>query len=269
MMDMKDDCAFLERTVPNNTTRSRSSRKAGLVGPLLSRGDVPLIRPKAALWKLVKIQSFVFLFLPVLLFAQIRIKPRVYIGVGIGHTLDAKRPSFSIDDWQDQYYADNNIASLQRNFTRGQIRIDLIQVGDFALGYTFWANYLQYPYELIDVWQKDGKAYPYSNYAGLHAVTVQWDMKFLSGKWVVPFLLGGAGQYYGNFDMVRFQWLDVYKFQYIGYIEQQSANSGRAFLGGVGAMFFKYTYAYVGFVHLVNHSLPSKGFLDVIVGFTI
>lgn len=147
-------------------------------------------------------------FFPVLLSAQIRIKPHVYVGIGLGHSLDATRPNFTVDDQIDQEYADLNIASVKRNFTRGQIRVNLLHVNDFSLGYTFWANYLQYPYELVEVWQKDGKVYPYSDYIAFHAVTLQWNMKFLSGEWIVPFLLGGIGRYYGNHDTVHFQWLE-------------------------------------------------------------
>jgi hypothetical protein len=211
----------------------------------------------------------VLLLLPALLSAQIRIKPRLYIGFGLGRTLNAERPAFSADSLADQDYADINLSSLQRHFLRGQIRINLVDAGDFSLGYLFWSHSIQYPNDLIEYWQRDGKLYPYSSHAALHAVTLQWNMKFLSGRRIVPFLLGGAGRYYGNTDVASYWSLDSYRLQFAGTVEQERTDEGRAFLVGAGATFFRYTFAYVGFIQLSGYSLPSRRFLDAVIGLTI
>jgi hypothetical protein len=212
---------------------------------------------------------FAFFPLPSLSSAKVRIKPRLYVGVGLGRTLDAGRPAFSIEDQDDLDYEAINLTPLQRNFLRGQIRINLVHIGDFSLGYAFWSHHLEYPHDFFYFLPKEQKAYPYDNHAGLHAVTVQWNPKFLSGRRVAPFLLGGAVRYYGNVKTIRFELLDPELALYRYFTQEDLADEGNAYLAGAGAVLFKYMYVYAGIVRLERTLLPSGEFLDLVVGFTI
>jgi hypothetical protein len=201
--------------------------------------------------------------------AKVRIKPRIYIGIGLGRTLNAGHPAFSIEDQDDVDYEAINLTPIQRNFTRGQLRINLLHFGDFSLGYAFWAHYLEYPHDFIYFLPKERKSYPYSNHAGLHAVTVQWSPGFLSGRHAAPFLLGGWGRYYGNSKTIRYQSLDPEQAIYQYFTEQAIEDEGTAFLAGAGAVFFRYFYVYTGIVRFERTLLPTGNFLDLVVGFTI
>jgi hypothetical protein len=207
--------------------------------------------------------------LPGFSFVKIRIQPRIYIGVGLGRTLNAKPPAFSIEDQDDADYQALNLGSLQRNFARGQIRINLVHAGDFSLGYAFWAHYLEYPHDFLYLLPKEQKEYPYSNHVGLHAVTVQWNPNFLSSRRVSPFLLGGIGRYYGGSKTTRFQLLDPEQLIYGYFFQKDPEDEGTAILIGAGAVLFKYMTVYAGYVRLERTHLPSGNFLDLLVGFTI
>jgi hypothetical protein len=200
---------------------------------------------------------------------KVMIKPQVCVGVGLGRTLNARHPAFLIEDQDDADYAVINLTPLQRNFTRGQIRINLVHVGDFSLGYAFWAHYQEFSHDFIYFLPKEQKTYPYSNHVGLHAVTVQWNPKFLSSRRVVPFLLGGAGRYYGGSKTMRFQLLDPQQFIYGCFFEKDPEDEGTALLAGAGAVLFKHLTVYAGYVRLERTLLPSGNFFDLVAGLTI
>jgi hypothetical protein len=200
---------------------------------------------------------------------KIALKPRFYAGLGIGRTLDVRHPAFAIEDQDDLDYETINLASIQRFFKRGQIRMDLLQVGDFSFGYTFWGHAAEYPHDFFYFLPKEGKTYPFGNHAGLHAATVQWNLRAVSGRYIVPFILGGAGRYYGNSTVMQFQLEDAEQSVYSYFIRQEYSDEGTAWMAGAGAVAFKHAYVYAGIVRLERTILPSKGYLDLIIGFTI
>jgi hypothetical protein len=200
---------------------------------------------------------------------KIALKPRVYAGIGIGRTLDVRHPAFAIEDQDDLDYEAINLASIERFFKRGQIRIDLLQVGDFSFGYTFWGHAVEYLHDFFYFLPKEQKTYPFGNHAGLHAATVQWNLKAVSGRHITPFLLAGAGRYYGNSTTMRFQLEDAEQSIYLYQIGQEFTDEGNAWLAGAGAVAFKHAYVYAGIVRLERTILPSRGYLDLIIGFTI
>jgi hypothetical protein len=200
---------------------------------------------------------------------KIGLKSVFYAGIGIGRTLDARHPALAIEDQDDLDYEAINLAGLERYFKRGQIRLNLLHVGDFSFGYAFWGHALEYPHEFFYFLPKEQKPYPFGTHAALHAATVQWNLKFVSGKKIVPFLLAGAGRFYGNSTTMRFQLLDSEQSIYQYFIQQDFTDEGNAWLAGAGAVLFKYGYIYAGIVRLERTLLPSKGFLDLIAGFTI
>jgi hypothetical protein len=248
----------IESTVPKRTS-------SPFPGP---RTRPPLRIPPQ--WEAVCLAILVaFSPLPGFSSVKVSLKPRIYVGVGLGRTLGAVRPAFSIDDQDDVDYEAINLTPLQRNFLRGQIRINLVHIGDFSLGYAFWSHHLEYPHDFFYFLPKEQKAYPYDNHAGLHAVTVQWNPKFPAGRRVAPFLLGGAGRYYGNVKTIGFQLLDAELALYRYFNREDLSDEGTAYLAGAGAVLFKYMYVYAGIVRLERTLLPSGDFLDLVVGFTI
>jgi hypothetical protein len=200
---------------------------------------------------------------------KIALKPRFYAGLGIGRTLDVRHPAFAIEDQDDFDYETINLASIQRFFKRGQIRIELLHIGDFSFGYTFWGHAVEYLHDFFYFLPKEQKSYPFGNHAGLHAATVQWNLKAVSGRHIVPFLLGGAGRYYGNSTTMQFHLEDAEQSVYSYFTRQEYSDEGTAWLAGVGAVAFKHAYVYAGIVRLERTILPSKGYLDLIIGFTI
>jgi len=242
--------------------------------PNRARARLPVAPMRGAIWFSSPPAALVLALLVVLpsmapASVKIRLKPRLYAGIGIGRTLDTRPPALTIEDQDDMDYEVINLSGLQRNFKRGQIRINLIHVGDFSFGYAFWGHALEYPHDFFFFLPKEQKAYPFGSHAALHAATVQWNLKFVSGKRIVPFLLAGAGRFYGNSTSMRFQLLDSEQSIYQYFIQQDFTDEGNAWLAGAGAVLFRYGYVYAGIVRLERTLLPSKGFLDLIVGCTI
>jgi hypothetical protein len=200
---------------------------------------------------------------------KIALKPHIYAGLGIGRTLDARHPAFAVEDQDDFDYETINLASAQRFFKRGQIRIDFLRIGDFSFGYAFWGHAVEYPHDFFYFLPKEHKTYPFGFYAGLHAATVQWNLRAVSGRWIVPFVLAGAGRYYGNSTTMEFQLEDA-ELSIYGYSNREEyTDKGAAWLAGAGAVAFRHAYVYAGVVRLERTVLPSKAYLDLIVGFTI
>jgi hypothetical protein len=199
---------------------------------------------------------------------EVRIRPRIYAGAGFGRTLDANSPAFAVDDIYDRNFVDANLSPLKRNFTRGQIRLDLVQAGAFSAGYLYWGHYHAFPADYPEYWLKTGKWYPNTDHAAVHALTVQWNPRFLAGKRLAPFVLAGAGGYYGNVTSIRYFPVDSSAVYYYGSSRQISSDAGRAVLGGIGVVAFRYAYLYAGVVHLIDAALPAKTYLDVILGVT-
>jgi len=200
---------------------------------------------------------------------KVSLKPGFFAGIGLGGTLDARHPGLAIEDQDDADYEMINLASLQRFFKRGQARINLLHVGDFSFGYAYWGHAIEYPHDFFYFLPKEEKAYPFGNHAALHAATVQWNLRFISGKRIVPFLLAGAGRFYGNSTSMSFRLLDPEQSVYQYFVRQDLTDEGNAWLAGAGAVLFRYAYVYAGVVRLERTILPSKGFLDLIVGCTI
>jgi hypothetical protein len=200
--------------------------------------------------------------------AKIRIRPRVYAGAGIRRALDARAPGFAVEDVYDQNFADANLSPLKRNFTAGQIRLDLLHAGDFSVGYLFWGHYREFPADYPEYWLKTGKAYPNTDHAAVHAATVQWNPRFLAGKRLSPFVLAGAGGYYGNVTSIEYAPTDSSQVFYYGSSRQVASDAGTAFLAGAGVVAFRYAYVYAGVIRLIDAALPAKTFVDVVVGVT-
>jgi hypothetical protein len=200
--------------------------------------------------------------------SNIRVRPRVYVGGGYGRTLNARTPAFAVDDAADRNFAEANLSSLKRNFIRGQLRLDLVQAGAFSAGYLFWGHTHEIPSDYPEYWLKEDTWYPAADHASLHAATVQWSPAFLSSRHLAPFLLTGAGGYYGNVTSVRYLPAGSTGLYYYGSNRQTASDAGRAVLAGVGVVAFRYAYVYAGAVHLIDSSLPASTFFDVIVGVT-
>jgi hypothetical protein len=200
--------------------------------------------------------------------AKVRLRPRVYAGAGIRRVLDARAPEFAVEDAADRNFADANLSPLKRNFTAGQIRLDLLHAGDFSVGYLFWGHYREFPADYPEYWLKTGKAYPNTDHAAVHAATVQWSPRFLAGRRLSPFVLAGAGGYYGNVTSVRYLPADSSGAYYYGSSRQVASDAGTAVLAGAGVVAFRYAYAYAGLVRLIDAALPAKTFVDVVVGVT-
>jgi hypothetical protein len=205
---------------------------------------------------------------PVELHSNIRVRPRIYAGGGYGRTLNARTPAFAVDDAADRNFAEANLSSLKRNFIRGQLRLDLVRAGAFSAGVLFWGHHHEIPSDYPEYWLKEDKWYPAADHASLHAATVQWSPAFLSSRHLAPFLLAGAGGYYGNVTSVRYLPADSTGLYYYGSNRQTASDAGRAVLAGVGVVAFRYAYVYAGAVHLIASALPARTFFDVIVGVT-
>jgi hypothetical protein len=202
------------------------------------------------------------------LLSNIRVRPRIYAGGGYGRTLNARTPAFTVDDAADRNFAEANLSSPKRNFIRGQLRLDLVRAGAFSAGYLFWGHHNEIPSDYPEYWLKEDKWYPATDHASLHAATVQWSPAFLSSRRLAPFLLAGAGGYFGNVTSVRYLPADSTGLYYYGSNRQTASDAGRAVLAGVGVVVFRYAYVYAGAVHLIDSALPASTFFDVIVGVT-
>ncbi len=209
-----------------------------------------------------------FVAAPGELFPELRIRPRVYAGGGYGRTQNARMPEFAVEDAADRNFVEANMSSLKRNFIRGQIRLDLVHAGAFSAGYLFWGHYNEIPADYPEFWLKPDKWYPAADHVALHAATVQWKPAFAASRRVAPFLLAGAGGYYGNVTSVRYLPADSTGLYYYGSRRQTASDAGRAVLAGIGVVAFRYAYLYAGAVHLIDSALPAKTFFDVIVGVT-
>ncbi|MBN2200527.1 hypothetical protein JW777_01080 [bacterium] len=209
-----------------------------------------------------------FFTAPGALFPDIRIRPRIYAGGGYGRTLNARTPAFAVEDAADRNFVEANMSSLKRNFIRGQMRLDLVHAGAFSAGVLFWGHYNEISSDFPEYWLKPDKWYPASDHAALHAATVQWKPAFAASRRVAPFLLAGAGGYYGNVTSVRYLPADSTGFYYYGSRRQTASDAGRAVLTGIGVVAFRYAYFYAGAVHLFDAALPARTFFDVIVGVT-
>ncbi len=207
-----------------------------------------------------------------ILFAQVRIKPHVYLGGGLGITMEVKDQDFAVEDGIDQNYIGFNYSTKQRAFTRGQIRLNLLEVDRFSIGYTFWAHNRKYASENSEYWVKKGKSYPYNDDLNLHAAILQWDLRYavVSAKYFVPYLLVGAGQYYGSSRSFQFEFIDdVYYYYDKKLITQDKKYSGNAWLYGGGFIFLKYAYFYVGMVDFGKNAVPVRRALDCVLGIRI
>lgn len=202
------------------------------------------------------------------LFPELRIRPRIYAGGGYGRALNVRMPAFAVEDAADRNFVEANLSSVKRDFIRGQIRLDLAHAGSFSAGYLFWGHYSEVPADFPEYWLKPDKWYPASDHAALHAATVQWKPSFAASRRVAPFLLAGAGGYYGNITSVRYLPADSTGLYYYGSHRQTASDAGRAVLAGIGAVAFRYAYVYAGVVRLIDSALPADTFFDLIVGVT-
>jgi len=204
--------------------------------------------------------------------AQVRIKPHVYLGGGIGITMNAKDQDFTVEDGIDQNYISFNYNTKQRTFTRGQIRLNLLEFDRFSFGYMFWSHNREYTSEFSEFWVKKDKSYPHSDDLNLHAATLQWDLRYsaVSAKYFLPFLLVGAGQYYGASKSFQYEFIDdMYYYYDKKLVNQDRRYSGNVWLYGGGIVFLRYAYFYIGVVDFGNKSVPVKRALDCVLGIRI
>ncbi len=212
-----------------------------------------------------------FLAIPSL-YSQIRIRPRPYIGIGMRIVYHPVIPSFQIDDDFDAGYHEMNIASPKKFFYAGQARLNLLEMWDLALGYTFWGHYHHYSEETPEGLIKLDKEFPHSYSLSFHGATLQWNLNYrtISSKRAMPFLLGGAGTYYGGYKNYYYRTESI-SGDYVDFsrvVRRVSEYEGWGFMFGGGLVLYRYAYFYAGYMEL-RGELLARRFIEVYIGFTI
>jgi len=217
---------------------------------------------------------FVFVILfslrPLQASGQISIRLKPYIGLGISVTRGYNSARIPIGDRFDQMYYDLNLKSSPGISVRTNVRVNVLNINKLSLGYQFWAHEYKYANDNPNNQFKVDFDYPESFLASLHALTLQWTLKYryLSSQKVVPFLLAGYGIFHGNSKEQHYAWKDT-KETIAGLISTRGKKfDGNGFLVGAGATFFKYAYCYIGYVELLDDTLPQYSFFDVTIGVT-
>lgn len=207
-------------------------------------------------------------------YGQIRFRLRPFLGIGLRTAQGGTLHSIPIEDALDQIYYDWNLASPGKNFLSVQARINILEVWNFSLGYLFWGQHFTYSSKSFEDIVKIGYEYPNSYNLSLHGVALQWDLKFrwISSRFIIPYIMAGGGRFYGNFNNYLYSGQDWDGTQYLRFIKEVSmvdTYEGWAYFFGIGARIFKYAYFYIGYTDFQQNTLPSRQFIDVILGVTI
>jgi hypothetical protein len=203
--------------------------------------------------------------------AQVRFTPHAYIGAGLGFTGKPVNQSFPVEDEYDNMYAGFNLDHPRTAF-RAQTRFTLVEAYRFSVGYVFWSHCRQYGTAYSVAWAKKTKQYPFSDDLNFHGVTLQWDLRypFVSSRRVYPFLLAGAGKFYGSSKRFEYEFIDEYYYYYDSRIKRtESRYDGKAWMAGAGAVFFGHLFIYVGTMDLSNKSLFIERSVDAVLGLRI
>ena len=203
--------------------------------------------------------------------AQVRIDFTPFAGIGLSYSGSVTSPDMDINDNYDQNYYRANYANPDVFFMRGQGRFNLLYAGDLSLGYLFWGHKAEYSSRLPDQEAKVGVVYPHSYYYSMHTVTLQYNLSWLlkNSDQVQPFLIAGAGSYYGRKSDMKFVWINQEERTVEQEVMRAEKVDGYGYTAGVGAVIFTYIYVYGGFVHLNGDNLPANGFAELIIGLTI
>lgn len=207
--------------------------------------------------------------LPQIIFGQVRFRPRLFLGAGLRRGLETTVPFAEVEDNFDE--SDTSSSSPKRNSIGVQIRLNLLEVWNFSLGYAFWNHYYEYSGKELGDGLVVERDYPHSYGYTLHVVTLQWNAKyrFVSSKHFVPYIVGGAGRFFGQLKNFRYVDPNYQDDVATRIVFRTDEYEGWAAFFGVGAVFFRYAYFYVGFVDLMQDTLPTRRFLDLTVGITI
>jgi hypothetical protein len=214
---------------------------------------------------------------PVFASIPVSLRPRIYLGLGIRVAYHNTVPSFEINDNADQNYYNLNLSSVSKIFLHGQSRLNLIKVGPVSAGYMFWAHDQHYLHDWPEFWAMEDKFYPHSYNYNLHGAVLQWDLAYpwISGKYFAPFVLGGAGRYFGNSKDIYFEFdsIEVNGIIYIldtdEIITETKRYKGEAVFFGIGAVVLKYGYFQFEYIDFRDGSLPIREFASFVVGLTI
>ena len=213
----------------------------------------------------VRIAAVVLSFLAGMAMGSVLFRPQVYLGVGVGRTLSATFPGFRVDDVRDQNFLAIN-GSLQRQFVRGQIRLNFVHAGCFSLGYAFWGHSLNYPADYPEVWFKTDRQYPASDRFSVHAVLLQWTPSWFAMKRLQGFVFAGAGRFFGSQNQRAYLWSGPDSSFVLDSVGPSASFEGNALRAGIGAILFKHGYAAVEFTRLGRSGLAANDFLDLVVG---
>jgi hypothetical protein len=203
--------------------------------------------------------------------AQIRVKPHAYVGGGFGITAGAVNQSFAIEDSYDNWYAGWNLDHPRMNF-RAQTRFTFLEADRFSIGYVFWSHCRKYATAYSEMWVKKGKLYPFSDDLNFHGVTLQWDLRysFVSSRRVRPFLLAGAGRFYGSSKRFEYEFFDDNYYYYDSRITRtESQYDGSAWMAGGGVIFFGHLFIYAGTMDFSKDPVFIKRSIDTVIGLKI
>ena len=179
-------------------------------------------------------------------------------------------PSFVIEDAYTQAYYDLNLSDPKAMFIRGLMRIDLVHLSRFSLGYQFWGHQLDYTNSPPDGVIMLDVDFPHSETYSFHAMTLQWklDYPWISSRVVTPFLLAGGGRYYGNSEKYRYMYTDEVQQSADKVVTATATHEGWGVTAGGGLLFFRHVFIYAGLIDFMDRELPASRFMDVTVGVT-
>lgn len=218
--------------------------------------------------------SVLFMLCQSMVFGQIRFRLRPYLGIGISRTMEGNKPAFEIEDPNDQFYYDLNLTSLKRHFLLAEVRLNLIEIWHFSIGYMFWGHQHEYPYERPEFWARENKNFPHSYHYSLHGVVLQWNAKYSSvfSEHFVPYVIVGGGRMYGSTEFYYFEFENIQNttnqiFQKIVKGDQEYTESALFF--GIGTTVFKYFYIYLEYIDFRKNYLPESRFVNIYFGVTL
>lgn len=206
--------------------------------------------------------------------AGIRFRPEFFLGAGFGRTVNARVPKFVRTDERDSLYYAINLVPQKKDFFRSQIRVNVLHVGGFSLGYTFWSHYHAYPYDYFSVWIDTTKSmtrYPHSHFVSFHALTLEYRGEKIGARFIQPLFYLGAGQFYGASKNAQFvpvgysSWFTLYQMN----VHHESSFEGIGYLGGIGFVFFRRAYIAFEYIRLTGVDVISTHYFDAVIGLRI
>jgi|GEM_PF-3539120 len=202
--------------------------------------------------------------------AQFRIHVKPYLGVGYSRILDDYRISFAVEDSLDAQYQALNLEDAPMNVFRGQLRVDILHWGPVSAGYLFWGHQAKFKDTAPDNQLKTDKIYPFSVMYNLHGANLTLRLPFdgISTEQRVPFIMGGAGRYYGKNKGYRYVWLDEAHTENEKQFTTQKKWDDWGYFAGIGVEIYRFAYVYAGYTALMGDGLMGAQFFDVVIGVT-